>query len=177
VDSGELQYVNKLRGGSVLSGANNDMIVASGSSASSHTASERMRSMCEDLRSSSVVSLGNQVGTYNATLDVKEMPMNPFDFIWYSNKLKEDTNFKILTNSENGQSSSSHNWSFGSVPSNHQMFSYDELMNNSNLEFHIVPNLKARSAKKEKKAKDKEKKPKKSKKDKNKNSDCSNNLD
>jgi len=57
------------------------------------------------------------------------------------------------------------------------MFSYDELMNNSNLEFHIVPNLKARSAKKEKKAKDKEKKPKKSKKDKNKNSDCSNNLD
>ena len=112
----------------------------------------------------------NQISTYNATLDVKEMPLNPFDFIWYANKLNpnfKDENgesvLKMLQNSENMQSGSNNaqNWSFGSA---NQMI-YDELINGSNIEFSAMP-VKLGKKNKKNKTKDKEKKVKKAKKSK-----------
>lgn len=189
VDNGEVQFVNKIRSASVLSNLNDSSLVLtsrpefvgsssnnSNNGANCHVNGNNMKSICEDLKSQSGVSISNQqVGTYNASLDVKEMPLNPFDFIWYSNKLKEENNnLKGLVNGENVQSNNSNNWSFGS---NNQML-YDELMNKSNLEFHIVPKLtKVKSAKKEKKSKSKEKKDRSKKSKKGRNTDSSTNFD
>ncbi len=107
----------------------------------------------------------NLVNTYSASLDVKEMPLNPFDFIWYSNRCNQgyiDDCENVKANSLIG---SVPNWSFGSQ---NQMI-YDDLVNGSSLDFSAShPNLiaipiqkKPGSSKKSRKGKVKEKKTKK----------------
>ena len=102
------------------------------------------------------------VSTYNGTLDVKEMPLNPFDFIWYSNTLNRefsDDKDNYLTGDINTQSFNSNNWSFGS---NNQMI-FDDFKNKNQVVAKVKPSKKFK--------KNKPKNMKKSKKIKNSNAD------
>ncbi len=107
----------------------------------------------------------NIVNTYSGSLDVKEMPLNPFDFIWYSNRCNPGYIEDCEGAKANSQIGNVANWSFGSQ---NQMI-YDDLINGSSIEFSgSHPNLiaipikkKLCSPKKSKKVKNKEKKSKK----------------
>lgn len=86
------------------------------------------------------------VSTYNGSLDVKEMPLNPFDFIWYSNTLNQkflDDKDNFQTSEINTQSFNSNNWSFGS---NNQMICDDFIASNRDFE-KIKPSKKSKKNK------------------------------
>ena len=74
------------------------------------------------------------VNTQSSALDVKEMPLNPFDFIWYANSLIPKYDETDITNSNP-------NWSFGS---NNKII-YDDTCNEK-----IRPKSKKLKAKKSK---------------------------